>query len=298
MGEKRTLEILQSLTPFNDNGDDVVTKASRDLLLSCIRTDPRVHMAFFPNVYPDPLQEHLDMRTFPMEPLAVGFVAEAISNIKDSFLFHSMINKSAVVDALRDIYQSLQWKKLGFQMYTLVYPEVVKDVQSGLTLKDYMGDDGCLWAERLMQRIQDPKWTRGVLQSIVKGQYTDEDYNRDMNGLFVKLHLLDPQSVIPAYQFLLNQRALPAVNLELATRNYLGGPLDWRSIQFQVENAERKPSVPLGVSKLSLNSPMDVFHGTAVDEFVVTECRNLGLWSGLRPENVSVAKTRDKCRMM
>ena len=31
---------------------------------------------------------------------------------------------------------------LGFQMYTLVYPEVVKDAESGLSLKDFMGDDG------------------------------------------------------------------------------------------------------------------------------------------------------------
>lgn len=92
--------------------------------------------------------------------------------------------------------------------------------------------------------------------------------------------------------------ALPAVHLELATRNYLGGPLDWRAIQFEVENAERKPSTPLGLSRLSLNSQIDVFHGMAVDDFVVTECRNLGLWSGLRPENAKVSKPTNKCFVM
>ena len=56
--------------------------------------------------------------------------------------------------------------------------------------------------------MQDPHWTRCVQQSIVRGVYSEEDYNRDMNALFVKLHLLDPQSVIPAYQFLLNQRGV------------------------------------------------------------------------------------------
>ena len=41
---------------------------------------------------------------------------------------------------------------------------------------------------------------------IVLGQYSDDEYNKEMNALFVKLHLLDPQTVIPAFQFLLNQR--------------------------------------------------------------------------------------------
>ena len=113
MNDKRTLEILQSLTPFSEEGNDIVTQASRDLLVTCIKTDLRVHTVFFPNVFPDPLQEKLDLRTFPMEPLAIAFIAEAISNIKDDFKFHSTINKGAVDDALRDIYGSLQWKKLG-----------------------------------------------------------------------------------------------------------------------------------------------------------------------------------------
>lgn len=41
---------------------------------------------------------------------------------------------------------------------------------------------------------------------IVRGQCTEADYNREMNALFVKIHLLDPQVVIPAFQFLLNQK--------------------------------------------------------------------------------------------
>ena len=93
--------------------------------------------------------------------------------------------------------------------------------------------------------------------------------------------------------------ALPAVNLELATRNYLGGALAWRAVKSSVENAERKPSAPsVSVSRLSLGAQLDAFHGAAVDDFIVTECRNLGLWSGLRPDNVKVAQTQGKCRMM
>lgn len=113
MSENLSLETLQLLSPFTETGNDMVTEASRDLVLSCIKTDPRVHDVFFPSFAADPLQESLDLRTFPTGPLAVTLVAEAIANIKDSFKFHATINKGAVDHALRDIYSSLQWKKLG-----------------------------------------------------------------------------------------------------------------------------------------------------------------------------------------
>ena len=119
MDDADKLLILQSLSPFSEDGRDVVTQASRDLLLKCIRTDVRVHTVFFSHEMPDPLQEKLDLRTFPMEPLAVAFMAEAIANIKDDFKFHSTINKGAVDDALRDIYGSLQWKKLGLLVFIM-----------------------------------------------------------------------------------------------------------------------------------------------------------------------------------
>ena len=37
---------------------------------------------------------------------------------------------------------------------------------------------------------------------MVRGECTDLDYNRDINILFVKLHLLDPTLVMPAYHHL------------------------------------------------------------------------------------------------
>jgi hypothetical protein len=99
------------------------------------------------------------------------------------------------------------------------------------------------------------------------------------------------------------------VNLELATRNYLGGCLDWRVLKFHVENAERKPTTPISsatdIHKLKNGTVgeegevgLEVFHGVGVDDFIVTECRNLGLWSGMRPDNVTFAKHVQKCRMM
>lgn len=63
-----------------------------------------------------------------------------------------------------------------------------------------------VWAEKLLAHIMEPRWTLTWMFRIVRGQCTEADYNREMNALFVKIHLLDPQVVIPAFQFLLNQK--------------------------------------------------------------------------------------------
>lgn len=91
--------------------------------------------------------------------------------------------------------------------------------------------------------------------------------------------------------------ALPLVNLELATRSYLGGRLDYTPIIKFVENAILKESLPVNVSKLSLNE-IELFYGVEVDEFMVTECRNLGVWNGNRPDNHKISKASERCSMM
>ena len=91
--------------------------------------------------------------------------------------------------------------------------------------------------------------------------------------------------------------ALPAVNLELATRNYLGGKLDCTPFIKYVEDAILKESLPVNVSKLSLNK-IELFYGVEVDEFIVTECRNLGVWNGNRPDNLRISKVSERCSVM
>lgn len=291
-----TLDVLQSLTPYK-NGVDMVTEAARDLLINCLQTEEVVHDIFFPHVTKDTRLTVDDLRGFPIDSLAVALVAEAISECRDKFKFYCTIEKNYLDDELRDIYTSVHWKKLGFSLYTKLYPEVVKDGRANVCLQDFINDDGQLWAERILVNITDPKWTMKWVQKIVRGQCSEEDYNNEMNALFVKLHLLDPQSVIPAFHFLVNQRALPAVNLELATRNYLGGKLDCTQIIRYVEAAILKESLPVNVSRLSLNQ-IELFYGVEVDEFIVTECRNLGVWNGNRPDNQKLSKVSDRCCVM
>uniref|UniRef100_A0A0B6Z9F5 Uncharacterized protein n=1 Tax=Arion vulgaris TaxID=1028688 RepID=A0A0B6Z9F5_9EUPU len=298
MATRLTLDLLQSLTPYHSGGQDVVTEASRDLLVGCIKCEPKLHSVFFPNFASPPGLKLVEYRTFPIDVLSTTFIAEAISKIKDPYCFHRTINQSVVEAQLREVYDSLHWKKLGFQLYTILYPDVVRDSKTNVCLRDFMGGDGHVWAEKLMAHIAEPNFIRHIHQGIVRGRYTEAEYNRDMNAIFVKLHLLDPQSVIPAYQFLLNQRALPAVNLELATRNYLGPRLEWSRIQYEVENAERKAKTPLTASRLSLTSDIDVYYGTHVEEFIVTECGNFGLWTGVRPNNYKVVTAKERCHVM
>ena len=46
------------------------------------------------------------------------------------------------------------------------------------------------------------QWIYSLLRGIVKGQYSESDYNKDMNIYFLKLHLLDPKSVFPTFHHL------------------------------------------------------------------------------------------------
>lgn len=295
-GDRLNVELLYSLTPYKENLDEV-SEYARSILINAIKMEPHVHDIFFPNENQDPVLDYLDTRGFPMDKLATALVAESISKIKDEYKFHQMIDKTSLQDVLRDIYNGLQWKKLGFCLYSLTYPDVVRDQKTGVCLRDFIDDNGHVWAEKLLAHIMEPRWTLMWMFRIVRGQCTEADYNREMNALFVKIHLLDPQVVIPAFQFLLNQKALPSVNLELATRNYLGGSLDSSLLDEEVMAAEHKDSVPLNASRISL-SDLEVTHGVEVEEFITSECRTLDIWNEKRPENSKLSKARDRCVVM
>ena len=99
--------------------------------------------------------------------------------------------------------------------------------------------------------------------------------------------------------------ALPTVNLEVATRDYLGGSLDWRIMSDHVRLAEHVESrSDAGVYQLTQCSKHAgqceiLSYGVNVDEFIVTECRNFGFWSGERPNSTkTVAKDAQKCILM
>lgn len=105
------------------------------------------------------------------------------------------------------------------------------------------------------------------------------------------------QCMVPNLKLCTFFTALPSVNLELATRNYLGGSLDSSLLDEEVMAAEHKDSVPLNASRISL-SDLEVTHGVEVEEFITSECRTLDIWNEKRPENSKLSKARDRCVVM
>lgn len=67
------------------------------------------------------------------------------------------------------------------------------------------------WASRLFELITEPEWTLTIVKRIITGKCTEEQYNQEMNDIFVKLHLLDPYKVLPTYHYLLQQKGLYGV---------------------------------------------------------------------------------------
>ncbi|XP_052216338.1 uncharacterized protein LOC127834504 [Dreissena polymorpha] len=212
--------------------------------------------------------------------------------------FYCMIEKNNLENVLTELYTSVHWKKFGFSMYCALYPSVVRDARTNISLQDFIDDDGPEWAERIIERMTEPSWTMGWVQKKVRGHVTEEKYNTAMNTLFVKLHMLDPQSVIPTFHLLNHIRALPECNLELATRDYLGGPLDAAALSAHARTAVTKETMPSnGVSRMSLDK-IEVFYGIDVEEFIMTEARKVGVWNGRRPDNKRTSDLQDRCSVM
>lgn len=111
-GDRLTIERLLDLTPYK-NGVDIVSEEARRLLINCVKMSPSVHDIFFPNCVADPRTDDVDTRGFHIDNLAVALAAQALSRKKDHHKFHSMIEKEIVEEFLTDVYQSLQWKKMG-----------------------------------------------------------------------------------------------------------------------------------------------------------------------------------------
>ncbi len=87
--------------------------------------------------------------------------------------------------------------------------------------------------------------------------------------------------------------ALPELNLELVTTNYLGDPLDWRIIKHEVETALNTATRPRNVSRFTLDQ-FDVYYGIQVTEFIMLDVRKVGLWTGRYPDNKRESHLKDR----
>lgn len=89
---------------------------------------------------------------------------------------------------------------------------------------------------------------------------------------------------------------VPDLDLEFLSFPYLGDHLDWILIKGQVEEAIMKPSIPSNVSKFSLFD-IEEFYGVQVFEFITTEAKELGLWTGKYPNNHKISTITDRCNV-
>ena len=55
-----------------------------------------------------------------------------------------------------------------------------------------------MWARRMCERVRDPRWVHAQFSRDV----ADDVISRDVNIFFIKLHLLDPTAVLPAFNSL------------------------------------------------------------------------------------------------
>ena len=107
-----SLDLLQRLTPHRDSVD-VVTQASRNILINYIKSHHSVHEEFFPDFPGDARSSDEDLRGFPIRSLAVATVCSSIINCNDELKFHCTLDKNNLDTVLEDLYSSVHWKKLG-----------------------------------------------------------------------------------------------------------------------------------------------------------------------------------------
>jgi len=92
--------------------------------------------------------------------------------------------------------------------------------------------------------------------------------------------------------------AVADLSLELATTNYLGDTLQWTLISQDVSRAIMTATCPTNVSLLTSTEPVQLYYGIGVCQFILDECHELGIWTGLYPDNCRLSHFRDRCTVM
>jgi len=117
-----TLDALMAMTSVV-NGQDIVQLASRHVFLSHVKRQPSVRDVFFPTSSRQPLSDNWspevaavlqnDVTWFDFSRYSVLYVAQAICNLRDEFLVHTMLQEDIVTEQLKMMHESSDWKKIG-----------------------------------------------------------------------------------------------------------------------------------------------------------------------------------------
>ncbi|KAK2179136.1 hypothetical protein NP493_510g00001 [Ridgeia piscesae] len=277
------------------NGCDVIRLAARHLLFSHVKSQPCVRETFFPGHVAVDAETKIDPNWFDFDTFACLVVCNTLCEAEDPFGISRTLRRGAIHNALEEIYASPQWRRMGFALYSILFQDLVKDEKTHIPFFRYMDNDRCHWAAALSAHVRSSKWLYSIIRPIIKGEYSDCDYRRDLNILFIKLHLLDPSVVMPTFEHL--NKAFPDLHLELATTNYLGEPLSSTLLRPAVEAATNMATYPCQSPRFTLDT-LDVFYGVGVLEFIYNHARRLELCTGSDVDNMRVSHFWDRCTLM
>ncbi|XP_064653316.1 uncharacterized protein LOC135503614 isoform X2 [Lineus longissimus] len=291
------VDALLNMSPIVQR-TDTVAAAAQALLVSHLKSQKHVQKAIFPNHKKDKNEEYIaeQLDWFDFEYLCTIFLTNVVSKVRDNYKIYKMANGDKAEELLNEIYESSDWKKIGFALYTLLFPDICKDQKTSLTFKDFLEDDREKWASALSDKIQESHWIYAIMRGIVTGSYKVEDYSRDMNIIFLKLHLLDPKSVMPVYQFL--RKALPDLHLQLVTTDYLQAPLEWTLLKDDVMAAINKPSTARDTSHISLVDNDEAYFGLDIIFFILTDAKPLDLYTGEQADNRRILSKDKSCQIL
>lgn len=202
-----TLDALMAMSSVV-NGQDIVQLASRHAFLSHIKRQPSVRDVFFLTSSRQPLVDNWspelaavlqdDVTLFDFSRYSVLYVADAICKLRDKFLIYTMLEENMVTEQLQAMHDSSDWKKIGFALYTTLFTLLVKDETTKIPFRAYIDNSPRMWARRMCERVRDPRWVHAQFARDV----ADDVISRDVNIFFIKLHLLDPTTVLPAFNSL------------------------------------------------------------------------------------------------
>ena len=105
---------LMTMTPVFE-GVDIVGSASRQLLLSRLKSEPHVTQIFFANHKKDDAEEKMDESWFDYEFFSTMLVCQATASGSDDYGIHSILNLPRINEIMANIYHSPEWKKVGKQ---------------------------------------------------------------------------------------------------------------------------------------------------------------------------------------
>ncbi|XP_074653964.1 uncharacterized protein LOC141908060 [Tubulanus polymorphus] len=280
------VDILLRLSPVR--GDtDIVTIKARNVLMSYLATLPQVKaiLTAHGTAEDDENHHHIPggVAWYDFKHLAVLMTSKAIVENEDQYGIYTMLDEKKLDTLLQETYSSPDWKKIGFCLYTQLFRQLVIDAETSVSFGEFIDDNGPFWAQQLIERVNQSHWLTAAVKGLMSGMYDEADYHRDMNILFLKIHMLDAKSVFPALQIF--SKALPELRLELVTTDYLSAPLDAGKYASAIIEAKHKSDCQSFASNNTTCTATINHHGLDVIYFVLNEAKPIGLWTGHHADN-------------